>query len=158
MTGIKSLHECFPFAVTGYTLGYYKVLDIINKHKIKTFVLSILIYNLIADYFIFKRIKGELYYGANLNIQSICLVFIFSLFPSDIATNNVIRKFLIFITNYTGGIYYLHVPLRMYLKDYSVNIKNGTFLGLIMTYIIIYIICFVGMLIFGKTPLKYLFY
>ena len=158
VTGIKSLHECFPFAVTGYTIGYYKVLDIINKHKIKTFVLSILIYNLIADYFIFKRIKGELYYGANLNIQSICLVFIFSLFPSDIATNNVIRKFLIFITNYTGGIYYLHVPLRMYLKDYSVNIKNGTFLGLIMTYIIIYIICFVGMLIFGKTPLKYLFY
>lgn len=154
---IKLLYECFPFAVTGYTLGYYKVLDILYKHKIKTFILSFLIYNIIADYFIFKSIKGSIYYGVNLNVQSTCLVFIFSLFPSNIVTNSIIRKFLIFITNYTGGIYYLHVPLKRYLNDYSDNIKNGTFLGLIQTYLIIYFICYVGMTIFGKTPLKYLF-
>ena len=154
----KSIHTSIPFAVTGYTLGYYNVLDIIQKNKIKVCVFSYLIYNMIADYNIFTNIHSENYYaGINLNIQSICIIFIFSLFPSFLITNNIIRKFLIIITNYTGGIYYLHVPLKKYLKKYSTDIYNGTFLGLIKTYIIIYFICYIGMLIFGKTLLKYLF-
>ena len=36
--------ESLPFAVTGYILGIYKVIDILQKHKIKTFIFSILIY------------------------------------------------------------------------------------------------------------------
>ena len=144
--------------MSGYTLGYYKVLDIIKKHKIKTFVLSYLTYNIIADYNILTPIKNVLYTGVKLNIQSICLIFIFSLFPSYLVKNKKIRKCLTFITNYTGGIYYLHVPIRMYLIDYSDDIRKGNFLGMIKTYIIIYFICFVGMLILGKTPFKYLFY
>ena len=154
----KLIPESIPFTVSGYTLGYYKFLDIIKKHKIKAFVLSYLTYNIIADYNIFIPIKNVIYTGVKLNIQSICLIFIFSLFPSYLVKNNIIKKFLIFITNYTGGIYYLHVPMRMYLNDYSYDIRKGNFLGMIKTYIIIYFICFIGMLILGKTPLKYLFY
>ena len=155
---IKSIHTSIPFAVAGYTLGYYKVLDIIKKHKIKTFILAYITYNIIADYNIFSNINTTYYEGIDLNIKSICFILIFSLFPSSLAKDNIIRKFLIFITNYTGGIYYLHVPMRMYLIDYSDDIRKGNFLGMIKTYIIIYCICFIGMLIFGKTPLKYLFY
>ena len=154
----NSIHTSIPFAVTGYTLGYYNFFDIIKKNKIKTCVFSYLTYNMIADYNIFTNINNMNYYaGINLNIQSICLILIFSLFPFFLITNNIIRKFLIFITNYTGGIYYLHVPLKKYLNKYSTDIYNGTFFGLIKIYIIIYFICYIGMLIFGKTILKYLF-
>ena len=158
---IRCIPSSIPFTVVGYTLGYYNFLDIIQKHKIKTFVLSYLIYNIIADYNIFTNISNETfaeYAGIYRNIQSICLIFIFSLFPSYSIKINIIKKFLIFITNYTGGIYYLHAPLKMYLNDYFEDIKKGTFLGCIKIYIIIYSICFFGMLIFGKTPFKYLFY
>lgn len=75
--------ESLPFAVTGYILGIYKVIDILQKHKIKTFIFSILIYKIIADYNIFINKFGVIYNGINLNIQSLCLIAIFSLFPSD---------------------------------------------------------------------------
>ena len=155
---IKSIPESIPFAVTGFTLGYYKVLDIIQKHKIKTFVLSYLTYKIIEDYNVLTPIRNVIYTGVKLNVQSICLIFIFSLFPSYLVTNNLIRKLLIILTNYTGGIYYLHVPIKMYLNYYSEDIKKGNFLGIIKTYVFIYFICAIGMLILGKTPFKYLFY
>ena len=149
--------ESLSFAVTGYTLGIYKVIDILQKNKIKTLILSILIYNIIADYNIFINNNGVIYNGINLNIQSMCLIFIFSLFPSDKITNKYISKYLILITSFTGGIYYMHVPIRKYLNYFSDNIEKGTFLGQIMVYCIIYCICFIGNSIFGKTPIKYLF-
>ena len=155
---IKSIPESIPFAVTGFTLGYYKVLDIIQKHKIKTFVLSYLTYKIIEDYNVLTPIRNVIYTGVKLNVQSICLIFIFSLFPSYLVTNNLIRKLLIILTNYTGGIYYLHVPIKKYLNYYSEDIKKGNFLGIIKTYVFIYFICAIGMLILGKTPFKYLFY
>ena len=46
----------------------------------------------------------------------------------------------------------------MYLNYYSEDIKKGNFLGIIKTYVFIYFICAIGMLILGKTPFKYLFY
>ena len=49
--------ESLPFAATGYILGIYKVLDILQKHKIKTFIFSILIYKIIA----YSSINLELY-------------------------------------------------------------------------------------------------
>ena len=67
------------------------------------------------------------------------------------------KKFLHIITNFTGGVYYLHGPIHKYLKDFSNNIKKGTFLGMCQDYLICYLICFIGMIIFGKTPLRYMF-
>jgi len=149
--------ESIPYTVTGFTLGYYKIIDLIQKNKIKTFFLSIAIYKLLADYNIFIDIKGLLYKGIKFNIQATCIIFIFSLFPSDKIKNKYIKKILILITNYTAGVYYLHIALRHYLIYYFDDIKNRNFRGLFITYFICYSICFFGMIIFGKTPLKYLF-
>ena len=86
----NSIHTSIPFAVAGYTLGFYNFFDIIQKNKIKTCAFSYLTYNMIADYNIFTNINSRNYYaGINLNIQSICLIFIFSLFPSFLITNNI---------------------------------------------------------------------
>ena len=50
---------------------------------------------MIADYNIFTNINSRNYYaGINLNIQSICLIFIFSLFPSFLITNNINHFFV----------------------------------------------------------------
>ena len=151
------MFETEPFAVTGFILGFYRVINILQKHKIKTLILSIIIYNVIADYKIFRDIRGVIYFGIELNVKSLCIVCIFSLFPSEKINNKYISKFLIFITNYTAGVYYLHMTIPKYFFVYSNEIKKGTFLGVIYCYLICYFICFFGMVIFGKTPFRYLF-
>ena len=149
--------ESVPYAITGFTLGYYNIISFLNKFKIRTLILSLLIYNAIDDYNILSQVKGLSYVGIKFNIQALCIVFIFSLFPSDKIKNKSLSKFLIMLSNYTGGIFYTHIPFSKYLAHYFNEIKNGTFLGLIITYLFLYIFCFIGMLIFGKTPFKYLF-
>ena len=150
--------ESIPFTITGFILGYYKVLDYIHKYKIKTLIISIIIYNIVVDYNIFTEAKGMSYHGIKYNIQSICLIFIFSLFPSDKIRNKYLSKLLMELTKYTGGVYYLHNNILIYLSDYFISMKKRTFQGAIISYLICYFISFVGALIFGKTPIKYLFY
>ena len=149
--------ESIPFAISGFILGVYKILDILKYNKVKTFVLSYLIFKIIGDYYIFKNFVSNSYPGINLNIRSICLIFIFSLFPSQNVTNIHLKNLLNIITKYTAGVYYLHVPIHIYFQDYFYNIKKRTFVGLIQDYLICYLICFVGTGIFGKTHLRYLF-
>ena len=120
-------------------------------------IISLLIYNAITYYNIFTNIKGVRYQGIQLNIRAICIVFIFSVFPSEKITNIYIKKFLISISNYSAVVFYLHVPIRYYFIDLFDDIKKGTFLGMILTYLICYFTGFVGMKIFSNTPLKYLF-
>jgi len=150
--------ECIPYIITGFPLGHYKIIDNIQKHKIKTLILSIIIYNVTADYNIFTNVKGKAYQGIKYNIQSMCLIFAFSLFPSDKIRNKYLSKLLMELTKYTGGVFYLHVSIHPYFSEYFISMKKKTFLGVVINYIICYSICFIGMLIFGKTPLKYLFY
>ena len=150
--------ESIPYTITGFILGYYKLLDYIQKYKIKTLIISIIIYNIVVDYNIFTEAKGMSYHGIKYNIQSICLIFIFSLFPSDQIRNKYLSKLLMELTKYTGGVYYLHNNILIYLSDYFISMKKRTFQGAIISYLICYFISFVGALIFGKTPIKYLFY
>ena len=51
----------------------------------------------------------------------------------------------------------MHVAVNNYLSVFIAAIKNGTFFGLIITYIICYYISFIGVLFFRNTPLRYLF-
>ena len=50
------LFEVEPFAVTGFILGFYRIIDILQKNKIKTLVLSVIIYNVIANYKIYSNL------------------------------------------------------------------------------------------------------
>ena len=92
-----------------------------------------------------------------MNIRAICIVFIFAVFPSENITNALIKKLLISITSNSVVVYYLHVPIHFYFIYLFNSIKKRNFLGMIITYLICYFIGFVGVKIFGKTPLKYLF-
>lgn len=146
-----------PYAVAGFTLGFYKIIDFLQKNKMKTLILCIIIYNTIIEYQIFTNIQFIAYQGINLNIQCLCIIFIFSLFNSNNKKNKYLIKLIRIITNYTAGVFYLHIPIKRYIVLYFDFIKYGTIFGCIILYLICYIICYFGMLIFGKYKIKYLF-
>ena len=114
-------------------------------------------YHVVNNYQLFRKIKGFLYQGIDLNIRSICAIFIFSLFPSDRIKNKYLHKVFNLLTNYSAGPFYLHISIRDYCRNYIYEMKNGTLLGTFYNFLICYSISVVGDLIFGKTLLKYLF-
>ena len=154
---IGRMFEMIPLGVTGFTLGYYDIINKLQLFRIQTFVISSIIINYIYEYNIFTNIKGFLYQGIELNIKSTCIIFVFSLFPSEKINNKYIKKILNLITNYSAGPFYLHITIKAYLHDYNQNIKNKTFLGAIINFLICYNISIIGDILFGKTQLKYLF-
>ena len=119
-------------------------------------IFSLFILYLIRDYL--KLIK-EFYYLKSiiLGIGAISLFILFSILPLDNNNNKISNKIIIQITNYTGGVYYLHNKIREILSHILIVVKNKTLFGCIINYITCYIICFLGFKIFKKTNLKYLF-
>ena len=154
---VGRIFEMIPLGVTGLTLGHYDIINKLHTFKFQSFTVSLLIYNFIQDYKVFSNIRGFYYQGIELNIKAICLVFIFSLFPSDRIQNKYLIKIFDLITRYSAGPFYLHISIRAYLFDYNDNIKKGTFLGIIINYLICYIISILGYKIFGKSLLRHLF-
>ena len=152
------LDEVFPFATSGFTLASLGIINYLQKNKIKTIILCILIFFSLEIYHVFSILaEGIAYPGICLNVKSICLILCFSLFPSEIITKSNVSNIIIYITNYTAGEYYLHTLIYKYFKKLFKFIKQGTLFGCFIIYIICYFICFIGIKIVGKTKLKYLF-
>ena len=93
--GLSREIELLPFAVVGFTLNALNNLKILENYKLNSFIMCLLIYNLANDYNIFIKIFGISYHGIKLNILSICVVILFSLFPS----NKIKNKKLINLSN-----------------------------------------------------------
>ena len=112
-------------------------------------------YKLTQFFEIFARFKGVQYNGIKLNVCSTCIFLIFSLV--SIQKDNKYIKLINILTNYTGGIYYIHRIIERYFQFLIYDIKKGTFCGIILIYLFGYIICFTGTLIARKTKAKYMF-
>ena len=147
--------EAFPFCISGYILGSLGVINYLNKKKIKALCILLSILFISKKYIIFLSINGFDYQGIRLQIISIIIFIIFALNPFEKII--IIKKIIIFLTNYTSGIYYLHVPIWVYLSNYISLIREGTFLGTIIIYLICYLFSLIGTIMFGKTKLKHLF-
>ena len=154
---ISRFFGMLPFAITGFILGEYKIIKLIEKFVLETLFWCVLIYKIFSNLRIFIGLCNYCYYGIELNIQALCVIFIFSLFPSDKIKNNLVKKIITILTNYSAGIYYLHITIIHYLRSVLLDIKKGTFLGIVINYLICYCICFFGMRIFRNTLFKYLF-
>ena len=147
-----------PFAASGYTLGTFNIIDSIKNYKIKTLIFCLLNIYLLEKYSVFSKLKDEIAYsGIILNIRAIYLIFVFSLFSSDKVNNIKLDKIIKNFTNYTGGIYYLHITIITYFKDIIKPIKNGNVIGLLIIYLICYLICFIGIQFVGQSKFKFLF-
>ena len=104
---ISRLFEMIPLGVTGLIFGYYQILNNFKSKRIKVLIISLAIYIAIKKYNIFAKINGVTYYGINLNILSVCIISIFSLFPMDKIENKFLLKFLILLSNNSSGVYYV---------------------------------------------------
>ena len=116
-----------------------------------TFILFVLF-----KFEIFSPVKGFGKQGISYNIEAVSFFMIFSLIQFD----NLNKKILIFIkyiTSYTPGIYFLHTNIFPILKIKISLIKNNTFLGCILIYLISYLISFIGYKYLKKNQLKHLF-
>ena len=52
---IGNLLDLFPLSVSGYNLGFYKILNFLHNYKIRTLILSLLIYNVIEYLLMLKE-------------------------------------------------------------------------------------------------------
>ena len=147
--------EFIPFAVTGFIICELNIIDKTKNYKIKTFIISFIIYKLIQFFEIFARFKGVQYNGIKLNVCSTCIILIFSLV--SIQKDNKYIKLINILTNFTGGIYYIHRIVEKYFQFLFYDIKKGTFCGIILIYLFSYIICFTGTLMSRNTKAKYIF-
>ena len=100
---------------------------------------------------------GTDYAGIKMYLVSICIFIGFAVFPSEKVKNKIILKIIKHATNYTAGVYYLHLPLARYLLRIVIPIKKRTLKGCTILYLLSYLICFWDDLIFGKTILRNLF-
>ena len=149
------LMESFPFCISGYILGSSGIINALKEKRIKSLYILVSALFILMKYTMFFAIKGFYYQGIRLHIISIIIFIIFALNPFEKII--IIKKMIIFLTNYTSGIYYLHIPIYLYLSKYILLIRERTILGSIIIYLICYLISLIGTILFGKTKLKHLF-
>ena len=144
-----------PIAITGINLSSIKLLKILKNYYKKSIFFSIVSLYFICNYNIFGEFKSFRYSGIKQNITSICLFISFSLIPLD-NINNIYILIFRQISKYTGGIYYFHTIIFKILNILT-NSNCNSIYKCFITYIIGYLICFIGTKLFGRNKLKYLF-
>ena len=149
--------EIFPFCIIGHIIPSFNSLKFLRNHMIYIIYLLSLIFLLIFKFQIFTNIKGFMYQGIDLVIQSSLLFLIFLIIPYEKINNKYIIKIIKIFTSNTSGIYFLHTNVIRYMAKYNKQVKNGTLSGSIIIYIISYFISLIGTKIFGKTKFSCLF-
>jgi len=151
---IMKLSSSFIYSISGFSLGFFNILDYFNKFKIKVILIFLFSFYLILGRQNIWLIKFNI---IKKDFISIGLFLIFALFPFDKIKYNFIIFIIKQITSYTGGVYYLHPEIYSIFK-YNLNpIKNRKLSGCIVNYLFCYLICFFGSKAFKNSKLKYLF-
>ena len=149
--------EIAPSALMGFLIASSGLMNFFRKYKLKVFIICTLINYFIIRYKVFITNTGTDYAGVKSYFISICIFIGFAVFPSEKVKNKIILKIIKHITNYTAGIYYLHLSIARYLINIIKPIKKRTLKGCSLIYILCYLICFVGDLFFWKIRLGNLF-
>lgn len=152
------IFEIIPISVTGLYIASINFIKKLQEYKYSNLYLCLNALFLLIKYNSFNDdLKGFNYQGIIKNFSSLLLFIFFTLLPFEKIKNKKIICFIKHLTNYTGGIYYLHTIVKGYLYKKIIYINKKTFSGAIIIYIFSYIICHIGVKLLGKTKLKYLF-
>ena len=153
-TLLQDFGKVLFYSSIGLTLASLVNIDNLKKKRKKAMLFSLIGVYLIKD---FLFISKKLYYlGCIINgIAAISFFILFSMIPDF--NNKKIISMISKITNYTGGVYYLHVIIWKILSRKIHSFKRKTLNGCFVNYIICYFFCFIGEKTFGKSKLKYLF-
>lgn len=140
----------FPIAVVAFCVKKINLKSYFEKN----YVISLIII------FIFLHIlfiigTPNTYLGIDKIVFALFAFIGFSLIPLNKYLKDHSKNIIYLITNYTQGIYCLHIMIKIYIIKLF-NIKTS-FLFCIKLYIICYILSFIGKKIFEKNKLKYLF-
>lgn len=147
-----------PIAVIGLTFGSLNLIDNIKNNYARNIVINIIFLYFLLNYNIFNFNNIFIYPDVDsLTIGAINFFSIFSLLPLEKIKNKKIIITLRYITNHTGGIYYLHIFIFFYLKKIYISVRISPILGIIIIYMTAYFICFFGSKLLKKSMLKYLF-
>lgn len=149
--------ETYPLAVTGLTFSSLNIIRTLQKNRFKSIFFSIIFIFMLFKYDIFTLINGFGKQGLMLNIGSLLFFILFYLLPIEKVKIPNIYYFIRYITNYTAGIYFLHIFIYKILKNYITLIYKKTLLGCIIIYVTCYLICLIFYNKFKYTKLKYLF-
>ena len=147
----------FPIAVTSLSISSKNLLKKLKKNRYKSILICFINIFFLIKYDIFIIKRGIVYSSILFNIAAINFFFAFSLIGFEKIENKNFIKIIKFITQYTGGIYYVHWIIKKNLEKIIMLINNKTFKGCIIIYFLSYIICCLGMKIFKKTKFKNLF-
>jgi len=148
--------ETLPIAVTGLSISSIDIINISKKKYLLNIIIYIYLLFILFNYKIFSPVKGFGKQGILYNIEAVSFFLIFSLIQLD----NFNKKILIYIkhlTSFTPGIYFLHISIYHISKTKISLIKNNTFLGCLLIYLISYLISFIGYNSLKKSKLKHLF-
>ena len=153
---IRPLLRSFVFCFTGFFLRSNKILSKLLNKKYIIFSLIFPAIYLMNKYQIIKKYSIRLKVLV-VEFVIICFFLFFSLIPFKYIKNNIINKIIRQLTNYTGGIYYIHTIVRDIHKKYSFFVIKKNYYYSLIIYIICFLICFFGNKITKNYKLKYLF-
>ena len=118
------MSESIPFCVIGFFLADMKLMKTFEVHRFKVLFFTFLFDYFFKNYKIFVSISGFDYQGIKMAIISTLIFISFALFPSKIIKIKKITSIIKQITNYTMGIYVLHVPIENYVRVPIINYKS----------------------------------
>ena len=128
--------EMIPFSVIGFLISYSDIIHILKNFRLKVLIsCTYLLFFLYEDH-IFQDIKGFEHNGIQFFLVSICIFVFFAMFPSEKIKNKIIIKIIKKLTNYTAGIYFIHVELSWCISKYIVPVKNKTINGCVIIYLL----------------------
>ena len=150
------LAETLPIAATGLSISSIDIINISKKKCFFNIISYTLILYILFKYQIFFPVYGFGKQGILLNLEAVFVFVIFSLIRLDYL-NKKLLIFIKYLTNFTPGVYFIHTNIYLILKNKISLIKNQTFLGCILLYLICYLISFIGYNFLKKNKLKHLF-
>ena len=153
---IHNTSKVLFYASIGMTVSFLININNLRFHRKKTLFFCLFVLYIIRD---FSLIEKNFYYLKSIfnGIAATCYFIFFLLIPLEMIENYKFNLIIIQITNFTGGIYYLHTKVWDVLSQKLIIMKNKNISGCILNYLICYFICYFGTKVFGKTKLKYLF-
>ena len=137
-SNIGSLIELMPISVIGCIFSSLNSLLILkNLHIFYHYILSFITF-LLFKYNIFVKKPGFRYSNVSLNILSSSILFLLfgTISFETILKYKFIILFIRYITEFTGGIYYLHPLIRDYFEENSFKFLKKNYFDSIIIYII----------------------
>jgi len=142
----------FPMCVTGLTIASLNLIQYFKLYQKKVILFSFIFLFFLFKYDCFVDLGG--YNGIMNNLASFFLFTIFYLLPLE-NINLKFKKIINNITSFTQGVYCLQSVMNPFVN--KIFNFQGSLASVFITYFFSYIISSLGLRIFSKTKLKYLF-